>query len=58
MADIIKMKSLTPASYRLFKKKDATTVLQGAFKWKGVDDKGTEISGISWEDIPTEVEEE
>jgi len=53
----IKMKRLTPSSYRLLKKKD-TTVLQGAFEWKGVDDKGNDIIGINWEDIPVVVVEE
>ena len=51
------MKRLTPSSYRLLKKKD-TTVLQGAFEWKGVDDKGNDIIGINWEDIPVVVVEE
>lgn len=52
------MKDLTPSSYRLLKKKDSTTVLQGAFKWKGSDIDGRSITGISWEDIPTIIEEE
>lgn len=58
MSDTIKMKSLAPASYRLLKKKDGTTVLQGAFKWKGTDANGNAIADISWEDIPTALEEE
>lgn len=57
MSDI-KMKSLTPSSYRLLKKKDGTTVLQGEFRWKGTDASGSAVAGISWEDIPTIVEEE
>lgn len=56
--EIIKMKDLTPSSYRLLKKKNNTTVLQGAFTWKGLDENGKNITGISWEDIPTVIEEE
>lgn len=56
--EIIKMKDLSPSSYRLLKKKDSSTVLQGAFKWKGTDENSKNITGISWEDIPTVIEEE
>lgn len=55
---MIKIKSLKPSKYRLLKKKNGITVLQGAFPYKGTDEQGKKVEDIIWEDIPTVTEEE
>lgn len=47
-----RMESMTPAAYRLVKKKTGETVLQGCYQWhQGI------LNGHEWRDIPTVVEE-
>lgn len=58
MSKTIKMKSLSPNNYRLFKKKTGEVVLQGAFPYKYLDEHGDNVVGSAWEDIPTQTEEE
>ncbi len=45
--------STVPVMYRLMKKKDGTTVLQGAYQFWG----GDGCCGHEWREIPTEWEE-
>lgn len=45
--------STVPVVYRLMKKKDGSTVLQGAYQFWDCDGYG----GHEWRDIPTESEE-
>lgn len=58
MSENVKIKSLKPSEYRLFKKKTGEVTLQGAFPYKGIDEQGKSVTGIIWGDIPITVEEE
>lgn len=42
-----RIESSTPSEYRLYHKKDGSTILQGAFNWE----QGA-MSGYEWKDIP------